>query len=311
MSDRNIPRTLQRDHISVCICTYKRPELLARALEGITTLVTENKFSFEVVVVDNDGSRSAETVVKLFQENKDLMIGYDCEPDQNISLARNRAIRNSSGNLIAFIDDDETPVKDWLYKLYNAMQEFNADGVLGPVLPFYPKGAPEWLKKANIFDRRRFRTGSRLTVRNTRTGNVLLTRAILTEGPMWFDPAFGRTGGEDVDFFRKQLGQGRVFVWCDEAVTFETISPERWRISFHLKKYFRIGTLNGERLRRSSIAGLMGLIKTIAAVPAWFIVLLLFLSFGKHLWIRPALKLAYSGSCILAYCGLSLLRYRG
>jgi succinoglycan biosynthesis protein ExoM len=284
--------------------------MLARALDGVTSQVTEDKFSFELVVVDNDSKRSGEDVVRKFQQNEGLRIAYDCEMEQNISLTRNRAVRNASGNLVAFIDDDEAPVKDWLYKLYHAMQAGNADGALGPVLPFYPPGTPEWLRKGNLFDRRRFPTGTRLTVRHMRTGNALLSRSLFTEGSNWFDPAFGRTGGEDVDFFRRQLDQGRVFVWCDEAAAYEMIPPDRWQTAFHFKKYFRIGILNGERLRKGRIPGLMGLMKTIITVPAWFIVMLISFPFGKHLWIRPALKLTYSGGCILAWCGFSVMRYR-
>jgi succinoglycan biosynthesis protein ExoM len=190
------------------------------------------------------------------------------------------------------------------------MKECNADGVLGPVLPKFPPGAPRWLEKGNIFNRRRFLTGTRLTVKDTRTGNALLSRSILPEDSIWFDPAFGRTGGEDVDFFRKQMALGRVFVWCDEAEVHETVPPERWQSSFHVTKSLRIGALNGENLRKNGIAGFIGLLKGIASVPVWSIALFILFPFGKHLWMPPTLKLAYSISCILAYCGLSLKKNR-
>ena len=41
-------------------------------------------------------------------------IDYFVEPERNISLARNRSVRASKGDLIAFIDDDEFPDRDWL-----------------------------------------------------------------------------------------------------------------------------------------------------------------------------------------------------
>jgi succinoglycan biosynthesis protein ExoM len=301
---------MTQDHISVCICTYKRPEMLAHALEGIGSQVSNGDFTFEVVVVDNDRMRSAEAVVESFQAKTELTIVYDCEPEQNISLARNRAIRNASGNFIAFIDDDEVPVNDWLYGLFRIIKDFGADGVLGPVLPFYPAGAPRWLKKGNVLHRHRLGTGTRLTVRDTRTGNVLLSRAVFEEGDVWFDPAFGRTGQEDKDFFRRQLARERAFIWCDEAVAYETVPPERWQIAFHIKKFWRGGTLNGEHLRRSGSAGLRVVVKRVLSVPVWLIGLLFALPFGKHVWIRPAMKLAYCSGCVLAYCGFSLMRYR-
>jgi glycosyltransferase involved in cell wall biosynthesis len=284
--------------------------MLSVVLTGVAHQVRDSAFTYEVVVVDNDSLRSAEETVQSFQSKNEIKIIYDCEPEQNIALARNRAIQNSNGNYIAFMDDDEYPVKDWLSRLYHTMKEYKADGVLGPVLPSFPPGAPNWLKKGNIFNRRRFSTGTRLTVRDTRTGNVLLSRSVLPEKFTWFDPAFGLTGGEDVDFFRKQIAIGRVFVWCDEAETYETVPSERWKISFHLRKSFKIGALNGETLRKSSFSGFAGLLKSIASVPVWSTALIVLFPFGKHSWISPALKLVYAVSCILSYCGLSLNKNR-
>lgn len=134
-----MPQDPKSDHISVCICTFKRPDMLAKALEGVISLKA-SEFSYEVVVVDNDSRRSAEDTVRRFQSTNELKIIYDCEPEQNIALARNRAIRNATGNFIAFIDDDEYPVKDWLARLYHTMKECRADGALGPVIPFFPQG---------------------------------------------------------------------------------------------------------------------------------------------------------------------------
>lgn len=63
-------------------------------------------------------------------------------------------------------------------------------------------------------------------------------------------------------------------------------------------------------IRKSGFSGLIGFLKSISVVPIWFFVLLISLLLGKHVWMGPALKPAYSGGCLLAYCGLSLIRYR-
>lgn len=284
--------------------------MLFRALQGVLAQVTESAFSFEIIVVDNDQERSAENTVRLFQSSSAIKIVYDCEPRQNIALARNRAISNASGNLIAFIDDDEYPLNEWLLQLYRTMKEYDADGVLGPVIPHFPPGAPQWLKKGNIFDRRRLKTGTRLTERDTRTGNVLFSRSSFPNGALHFDPAFGLTGGEDVDFFRKHIKMGKSFIWCDSAEVYETVPPERWRWSFHLRKYLRIGALNGERLRRAGPSSLIEVIRTFLALPAWASFLLITTLLGTPLLIQPALKLAYAGSCLSAALGFSIVRHR-
>ena len=50
-------------HISVCVCTYKRPHLLKRLLKELLRQDTGGLFSYSIVVADNDEARSAEATV--------------------------------------------------------------------------------------------------------------------------------------------------------------------------------------------------------------------------------------------------------
>jgi glycosyltransferase involved in cell wall biosynthesis len=296
------------DRISVCICTFRRPELLGRLLEALATQITEDRFSVDVVVVDNDERRSAEAVARDFAVRTGVATIYECEPERSISLARNRAIQRATGTLVAFIDDDECPEADWLARLYDTLQTHAADGVLGPVIPDFPPGAPAWLKKARVFHRRRHATGTRISAGDARTGNVLFARSVFRDGECWFDPAFGRTGGEDTDFFARQTG--RLFVWCDEAAVRETVPPERWTAAFHIKRLLRAGTLDGEwmRGRRSSSRGLLA--RNLLILCACAALTPPSLLLPKHLRMRLLQKAAYCSGIVTAYFGLSLLRYR-
>jgi succinoglycan biosynthesis protein ExoM len=298
------------DRISVCICTYQRPERLRQLLDALACQKTDGSFTYDVVVVDNDKGRSAEPCVREFQDRRALSLIYDCEPEQNISLTRNRAIRNASGNVIAFIDDDEVPVAEWLMALHRTMAAHAADGVLGPVLPEFPPAAPAWLKKGRFFDRRRLATGSRIAACDGRTGNLMLRRSLFVDGELWFDPAFGRTGGEDSDFFWRQARQQRLFVWCDEAVAHEIVPPERWSAGYHVKRYLRSGTLDGERMRSGRLESRGKIVRNgvifcgcAAIAPFAFLM-------RKDISTRVLQKLAYCGGILTAYCGMSLLRYR-
>src|SRR5687767_8794563 len=95
--------------ISICVCTYRRPELLQRLLNEIQLLRTNALFTYSVVVVDNDDRQSAREVVNRVNATSKVAIIYDVEPERSISLARNRSVRLADGDLIAFIDDDEFP----------------------------------------------------------------------------------------------------------------------------------------------------------------------------------------------------------
>src|SRR5271157_4036017 len=102
------------NHICVCICTYKRPQLLKRLLDELSTQETNSLFTYSIVVTDNDHLRSAELVVSDFAARSAIPVKYCLEPRQNIALARNKAIENASGEFVAFVDDDEFPAKRWL-----------------------------------------------------------------------------------------------------------------------------------------------------------------------------------------------------
>ena len=171
--------------------------MLARLLKALLTQDTGGLFAFEIVVVDNDANRTAEPVVRAAAIDSTILVKHDYERERNISLARNRAVRIADGDLIAFIDDDEHPGADWLQRLYRTMTASAADVVLAPVLPEYPPEAPAWLHKARVFRRRRYPTGTRIGPDDARTGNVLIKGDLFAGDEPWFDPMFGRTGGED------------------------------------------------------------------------------------------------------------------
>ena len=58
------------------------------------------------------------------------------------------------------------------------------------------------------------------------------------------------------------------------------------------------------------VPGLVNIFKSILALPVWLAVLIFYVPFGKHLWIRPLLKLSYIAGRLPAYMGLSLIRLR-
>jgi succinoglycan biosynthesis protein ExoM len=156
-------------HISVCICTLKRAELLRRLLERLDMQRTEGLFTYSAVVADNDAAGSAQPVVAAFSAASTLQVTYCLEPQQNIALARNKALQHAAGDFIAFIDDDEFPADDWLLNLYQACTRYGADGVLGPVKPHFESEPPAWVKRGRFFERPSYATGFKMSWSETRT----------------------------------------------------------------------------------------------------------------------------------------------
>ncbi len=292
-------------HISVCICTYKRPDLLKRLLTDLDLQETNGLFSYSVVVVDNDSSRSAEAVVTEFAARSERKTGvvYCVESRQNIALARNKAIENATGDLVAFIDDDEFPTRTWLLTLFTTLNEYNVAGVLGPVKPHFDVEPPQWVVKSKLYDRATYPTGFVIDWRKGRTGNVLLRRSILpSDGNPLFRPEF-RTG-EDQDFFRRMIGNGHKFVWCNESLAYETVPPIRWKRSFILKR----ALLQGAIARRHPNFGAVQALKSLVAVPVYSAVLPLMLVCSHAMFMQCLVRWCDHAGRLMALAGLDPIK---
>ena len=301
--------TTEQKHITICICTFKRPDLLRRLLGKLVSQRTDTLFGYSVIVVDNDRNKSAQETVQDFQRESDLEVRYFVEPEQNIALARNRAVENAKGDFIAFIDDDEFPETEWLLNLYSACRKYGSDGVLGPVKPYFEESCPKWIIKANLCERTSHPTGTVMHPQDTRSGNVLLKSDIFDDPDNRFDPQFGRTGGEDVAFFVNVIGKGRVFVWCDEAPVYEALPLERQKASYYLRRSIRMGGLTGEEMRRDGSA-VRRYPLVVAAVCAYATMLPFAACCGKHLFMKYLVKGAYHFSWLSGFFGHVFIRFR-
>lgn len=272
-------------HINVCVCTYKRVSLLKRLLEELSRQDTDGLFNYSIVVVDNDALRSSERAVAEFAAVSTTPVHYCVEPRQNIALARNRAIENTGGDFVAFIDDDELPTSNWLLTLFRACQEHHVDGVLGPVKPQFDDNPPAWAIRGKFYERPTYPTGFVIDWPKGRTGNVLLKRYIFDGAPAPFKPEF-RTG-EDQDFFRRMIEKGHVFIWCNEAVAYEFVPPIRWKRSFMLRR----ALLRGANSLVHPTFGAAHIAKSVVAVPAYATALPFALVLGHHWFMTLLVKL--------------------
>lgn len=289
-------------HITVCICTFKRTVMLLRLLTRLQGQRTGGEFSYSAVVVDNDANRSAEETVAHFQQSHALPIIYLSEPEQNIALARNKAVENASGEFIAFIDDDEFPDDEWLLQMLEAWRASQAAGVLGPVRPHFEQGCPWWVIRSGLCDRKTHPTGSVMRSADTRTGNVLLKRELFADPANRFDPAFGRSGGSDVRFFDYMMQKGHVFVWSNDAVVYETVLPDRWTISFYVRRAVRKGGLSGSWIRKTGSSG-RHFTFALAAACVYTAALPFAAMAGKHNGIKCLVKSAYHLAWLSGFFG--------
>ncbi len=122
-----------RPRVTVAVCTRRRPEELAACLESVLRLRPDDPRSLDVLVVDNDTSAvETEQLVAALAG-----VRYAREPIPGLDFARNRALREATGDLVAFLDDDVVVDRGWLAGLEEAIAEHpDAAAVTGMVLPF-------------------------------------------------------------------------------------------------------------------------------------------------------------------------------
>ena len=224
---------------SCCINTYKRPLLLKKLLDSLNEQVLDEKMLMEIIVVDNDPDKQAEEVVSEASKYLKFPIFYFTQPEKNISLTRNVAVKNASGEFIAFIDDDGFADKNWIKTMFECVIKYNADAAFGRVVPYFGENTPKWIVKGGFFRRPCPPTGNKPGF--TRTGNCLIKSEILRsiEGP--FDPNYGLTGGSDTHLFELLLKNNAKFVSCCEGIVYDYIHPERANFKWMVKRAFRTG----------------------------------------------------------------------
>lgn len=289
--------------LSVCICSFRRPQLLQVLLEDLRRQDYPPD-SFEVLVLDNDPAGSAAAVLKQAATIFGARLQALALPQPNISLARNALIAAARHDWIVMIDDDESAPPDWLKQMVAAQRRWQADVVFAPVLPEYHPQVPGWIRRGGYFERSRLASGTSIDHKNARSGNVLMRRSVLdalrrrdglASGP--FDPAYGRTGGEDSMLFRQLDAYGARMIWCDEAAVSEMVPPERASASWLLQRSFRTGqlfmktelasTASSRRLRKAvGLAGRALLQALLALLLA--ILLLPFKPLRSFTWLRIA-----------------------
>ncbi len=119
--------------LTVAICSKDNPLDLARCLECLMALrAGEDGKDFEILVVDNAPSdgRTRELATSL------PPVKYVMEPKPGLNFARNLALKEAMGEMIAFIDDDVTVDRYWLSALRRAIARYpDAAAFTGLVLP--------------------------------------------------------------------------------------------------------------------------------------------------------------------------------
>lgn len=126
-------------HVSVVIPTRNRPDDVERTLDSVARIEYP---CWDITVVDQSDDGRTQEIVERYRH---LLphLGYHRIPVKGLSHARNVGIEETSGEIIALLDDDCTVQPDWLTQAVHGFDRHPHAGFMyGELRPF--NGLPEW-----------------------------------------------------------------------------------------------------------------------------------------------------------------------
>lgn len=222
--------------VTVCICTFRRASILS-AIESVAQQNIPEGLSVRILVIDNDDAPTAKEAIANFCVKSGTRVDYRHAPGRNISIARNAALDAVNSRWIAFIDDDERASSDWLIKLLSARE--GAHAVFGPSEAVYGHEVPSWIIAGDFHSNRVPEEAN--PIMTGYTSNALIDVEFVRKHGLRFDPALGRTGGEDTLFFYALHRKGGVLRYARDAVAYEPVVPHRINVRWIAARRYRAG----------------------------------------------------------------------
>ena len=280
--------------LSIVIATYNRSAMLMQTLQSVIeqTLPREE---WECVVVNNNSTDSTAADFEAFAARyPDYNLRMVLETNQGLSYARNRGIRESEGEYIAIVDDDERIAPEFVAS-YVALFDDVPDAVAagGPIVAEYPTGRPRWMSAfterpiANTMyfgeEVREFPRG-----RVPGGGNMALRRSAVRRYGV-FDTSLGYVGeslvgGEESDLFeRLQIAEAKYY-YVPKAVMYHIIPKEKLTTEYLRRLSYNVGV---SQLRRARYYHRKGRVR-LNECGKWLATLVLAAWFGITLQWRKA-----------------------
>lgn len=121
-----IERDNENPLVTVVVPIYNVETYLEQCLDSIAV---QTFHSYEVILVDDGSTDNSGKIAKRYEQTY-LSFRLIQQENGGLSSARNTGIENARGKYICFVDSDDCIEADYIEKLYNKAQEFNADMVI-------------------------------------------------------------------------------------------------------------------------------------------------------------------------------------
>jgi O-antigen biosynthesis protein len=129
-----LPATTADPLVTVAVCTHNGAATLGACLDAIANLDYPR---YETVVVDDGSTDGSEAIAAA------RGVGVISTPNRGLAAARNSALAAAAGEIVAYVDDDAAPHREWLRHLTRAFETTPHAAVGGPNIVPADAGAIE------------------------------------------------------------------------------------------------------------------------------------------------------------------------
>ena len=243
--------------LTAIICTYNREKYIGPLLDSIAANDLA-KEEYEILLVDNNCTDNTREVCKAFaMAHRDVNFRYVVEPEQGLSAARNKGIKEAKGDILVYIDDDALVDPHYLRtyaEWFDAHPETMACG--GPVEPLYETAEPSWFtpytkalltawvnygEQVRTYPKGRYPSG----------GNAAFRKIVFDQVGL-FNTALGRKGNslmasEEKDIFDKMHTLKMQILYLPTPVLHHIIPQFKLEADYFNRLTFQIGSSERQR----------------------------------------------------------------
>ncbi|MBE6195444.1 MAG: glycosyltransferase [Rikenellaceae bacterium] len=236
--------------LSIIIATYNNAKSLERTLNSVAKQDADYG-AWECVIVNNNSTDDTALRVSAFAKaHSNLNIRLVDEPQQGLSYARNRGIAESQGEILAFIDDDETINEGFVSAYIDLFHNHGAFAAAGAVEVRYDSQRPKWMSYyTEKMIGNPINLGKEIvTITSAVTpagGNMAFNREIfnLYGG---FDTDLGRKGeklfgGEENELFDRLRNLGERVFYTPKAIVYHHIADRKLTPEYFDKLSYGVG----------------------------------------------------------------------
>lgn len=246
--------------LSIVICTYNRELYIAESILAAINQTTSQE-EYQVIVVNNNSKDRTNEICRRLLNEDGLQFDYFIETNQGNSYARNRGIKEATGNIIVFVDDDAIMESDYVTNLLAFYQKHpNVDAAGGRIYPRYEEKKADWLSpvlmpliaaldmgnKPKAFRWGKFPIGANMSFRKQVFEKIGVFNVNLGRIGM------NLQGGDEKDVFARMRVDNLSIWYCPDAIVHHVIPATRLEDSYIKRMGIGVGE---SEYRRTKIIG--------------------------------------------------------